>query len=221
MIKAIIFDLDNTLIDFMVMKKQSCEAAINAMIDSGLQIPKEKALKILFKLYDRYGIEDKTIFQKFLKQVLGRIDWKILANGIVAYRRVKSGFLHPYPRVMPTLLTLKQKGIKLAIVSDAPRMRAYTRLAATQLLDFFDVVVTFGDTKKLKPHKRPFVIAVNKLEVLPEDCLMLGDNPTRDIKGAQKLGMKTCLAKYGSLWKSTFKADYEINRFDELLGIIE
>lgn len=220
MLKAIIFDLDNTLIDFMEMKKRSCESAINAMIDSGLTIPKEKALKILFRLYDLYGIEDKTIFQKFLKKILGRVDWKILASGIVAYRRIKAGYLHPYPRVIPTLIQLKEQGMRLAIVSDAPRMRAYTRLAATQLLDFFDVIVTLGDTKKLKPHKQPFLIALHKLNVQPQECLMLGDNPTRDIKGAQKLGMKTCLAKYGSLWKSTFKADYEIKQFDELLRIL-
>ena len=43
MIKTIIFDLDNTLIDFMRMKRISCEAAMDAMIKSGLKIDKEKA----------------------------------------------------------------------------------------------------------------------------------------------------------------------------------
>ena len=45
MIQAVIFDLDNTLLDFMRMKKQSCEAAISAMIDAGLDMKKEKALE--------------------------------------------------------------------------------------------------------------------------------------------------------------------------------
>ncbi|MCX8193742.1 MAG: hypothetical protein N3G19_00010 [Candidatus Pacearchaeota archaeon] len=41
--KAILFDLDNTLIDFMTMKHKCCEAAIDAMIAAGLKIKKEKA----------------------------------------------------------------------------------------------------------------------------------------------------------------------------------
>ena len=51
MIKGIIFDLDNTLIDFLRMKRISCEAAVNSMIDAGLPIKKDKALKQIFKLY--------------------------------------------------------------------------------------------------------------------------------------------------------------------------
>ena len=54
MIKAVIFDLDNTLIDFMRMKKLSCDAAISAMIDAGWNVKKDKAMKELFALYDKY-----------------------------------------------------------------------------------------------------------------------------------------------------------------------
>ena len=67
MIKAVIFDLDNTLIDFMTMKKLSCDAAVSAMIGAGLNVNKSKAMKELFNLYDKYGLEEKTIFQKLLK----------------------------------------------------------------------------------------------------------------------------------------------------------
>ena len=42
MLKSVIFDLDNTLIDFMKMKKLACEAAIDAMIDAGLEADKKK-----------------------------------------------------------------------------------------------------------------------------------------------------------------------------------
>ena len=51
MIKAILFDLDNTLIDFMRMKEKSCESAIDAMILAGLKTNKKKATEELFKLY--------------------------------------------------------------------------------------------------------------------------------------------------------------------------
>ena len=42
-IRAVLFDLDNTLIDFMTMKRKSCEAAVDAMISAGLRMPKRRA----------------------------------------------------------------------------------------------------------------------------------------------------------------------------------
>jgi len=221
MIKVVILDLDNTLVDFMKLKHVSCEAAVSAMIDAGLDMSKQKALKILFELYDKYGIEYKQIFQKFLTKTNGRVDWKILSSGIVAYRRVKNGFIETYPGVKPTLMQLKSRGIKLGILTDAPKMNAYIRLAALQILDFFDEVLTFDDTKKYKPHKKPFLMMLKRFDVKPEEALMVGDWPARDIKGAGKVGLKTCFAKYGGIFREkTHLADYEISKFRELLDIV-
>ena len=221
MIKSIIFDLDNTLIDFMTMKKMSCDAAMTAMIGAGLNVDKQKGMKILFQLYTEYGMEEKTIFQKFLTKVAKKIDYEILASGIVAYRRVRSGFLEPYPNVSKVLFEMKRKGIKLAIVSDAPRLKAWIRLVAMKINYLFDVVVTFDDTKEFKPSTKPFKVAFKKLSVKPHECLMVGDRPERDIKGAKQLGMATCFAKYGNPSASASGADYEINDIKELLEIVE
>jgi len=221
MIKAVIFDLDNTLIDFMTMKKISCDAAISAMIGAGLNADKKNATEELFKLYDKYGLEEKTIFQKFLKKITKNIDYEILASGIVAYRRVRTGFLEPYPHVASVLFELKQRGIKLAIVSDAPRLKAWIRLVSMKINHLFDVVVTFEDTKKLKPSSIPFKLAFKKLNLKAHECLMVGDRPERDIKGAKKLGMVTCFARYGNPNAKVSEADYEINDIKELLEIVE
>ena len=220
MIKAVIFDLDNTLIDFLKMKKHSCSAAIDAMIGAGLKVEHDKAIKLLFGLYDKYGLEEKTIFQKFLKKLTGKVNYKILANGIVAYRKVRTGFLEPYPNVDYVLLKLKSKGIKLGIVTDAPQLKAWVRLASMKLSNYFDVVVAFEDTKKLKPSKLPFEAALRKLELDPAECLMVGDWPERDIKGAKRLGMITCFARYGNPKIKKSYADYEINDIRMILKII-
>jgi len=221
MIKAVIFDLDNTLIDFMKMKKLSCEAAVNSMIDAGLKIEKEKGMGLLFDLYDKYGLEDPKIFQKFLKKITGKVDYRVLANGIVAYRKVRGGFLEPYPHTSYVLLKLKGKGLKLAIVSDAPKLKAWIRLAYMKIADFFDVVVAFEDTMQRKPSKLPFEAALKNLRLKPEECLMVGDWPERDIEGAKKIGMKTCFARYGSSRKiKDSGADYIIDDIKELLQII-
>ncbi len=197
MIRAIIFDLDNTLIDFMKMKRISCEQAIDAMIDAGLSIPKKKALEILYKIYEKKGIEDPRIFQKFLKRITGKIDYRKLAYAITAYRQARTGFLHPYPGTKRTLLKLKEKGLKLAIVSDAPKFKAWLRLVAMKIDDFFDVVVALEDTGRAKPSRMPFRAALKQLKLKPSQCLMVGDRPNIDLKGARQLGMKTCFARYG------------------------
>jgi putative hydrolase of the HAD superfamily len=220
-IKAVIFDLDNTLIDFMHMKKVACSEAIDAMIDAGLEILKEKALSILYSLYSEKGLEDPFIFQKFLKKVVGKVDYRKLAYAIVAYRNARSHLLHPYPKTKMTLIQLKEKGLKLGIVSDAPKLKAWIRLAAMRIDDFFDAVVGLEDTGKEKPSKLPFEAALNKLGVSASECLMVGDRPDRDIQGAKSLGMKTCFAKYGYVGKKVkVKSDFVIKKIDELVEIV-
>ena len=60
MIRAVIFDLDNTLIDFMAMKRLAIEGAINAMIDAGLKLTREEIQVRIDTIYKERGIE----FQK-------------------------------------------------------------------------------------------------------------------------------------------------------------
>jgi putative hydrolase of the HAD superfamily len=217
MIKAIIFDLDNTLIDFMKMKRLSCEAAIDAMISVGLKINKERGLKIMFQLYSQYGFEYQRIFQVFLKKVLGKLDYAIMASGMVAYRRVKEGLLYPYPNVIPTLNKLRKK-YKLAILSDAPKIQAWIRLAAMGIQDKFDIVVTFDETKSKKPSLKPFTYLIKKIRLKPQECVMVGDSLKRDIAPAKSLGFKTVFAKYGEDKEKTgVKPDYIMNNIKDLL----
>ena len=220
-VKAIIFDLDNTLIDFTRMKKEATEAAIEAMIDAGLKIEKKKALRMINRLYEKYGIEYQKVFDKLLWKIVGKVDKKILAAGVVAYRRVKEGYVEPYPNVIPTLIELIRRGYKLGIISDAPAFQAWSRLAGMKLMHFFDFVIAFEETKRRKPNQLPFKLAVKKLKLKPNEIMMVGDDPRRDIAGAKKIGMVTVLAKYGQVFKARVKPDFEINDISELLKILD
>jgi len=231
MIKAIIFDLDNTLIDFITIKKNSVSAAVNAMRAAGLKLSQQRAEKIMYSLYDRYGIEYGKIFQKFLSKIKGKIDYKILAAGVVAYRKIQTGILEPYPKVIPLLVKLKEKGLKLAVVSDAPRLKAWIRLTELGIGDFFDTVVAYGDVREKKPSAVIFRKAISKLGVKPSETLMVGDSLEKDIIGAKKIGMKTCFARYGlqtdrigdyKRYKTKIRAraDFTIDKLEELAKII-
>ncbi|HLC74897.1 MAG TPA: HAD-IA family hydrolase [Candidatus Nanoarchaeia archaeon] len=223
MFTAILFDLDNTLIDFMTMKRASSEAAITAMLANGIEIEKEKATKILFELYDEFGWEYNLIFQRFLERVQKDVDYKTLAAAIISYRKAQQAFMEPYPKVIPTLLEIKKRGIKLAIVTDAPQLKAWMRLTELKLQDFFDVVVAFGQVPETKPSKLPFQKALDLLKEKPENVLMVGDMPHKDIAGAKAVGIKTCFAKYGCTLHPLPKtnADYEIDAIEEIIDIIK
>ena len=217
-----VFDVDNTLVDFIKWKNAAVDSAIMAMIDAGLDLTPDQAHKHIFQIYDKKGIEYQEVFDEFLTDVLGYIDYRILAAGIVAYRRAREGSLVAYPHVSLALLRLFRMGLKLAVVSDAPRMQVWMRLVQLGVDNFFDVVVTFDDTQKRKPEPEPFQKALELLDVKPEEAIMVGDWAERDIVGAKEIGMYTVFARYGDTFGTQHSgADVEIADVLQLIPIVE
>jgi len=91
-----------------------------------LKLNKKNAGKQLFDFYMKHGIDSDDAFVKFVEKIHGKIDYKILAAGVNAYDASK--VVKPYPNVKKTLKKLKKKGLKLGVVTDAPRLKAYQRL---------------------------------------------------------------------------------------------
>lgn len=195
MIKAVLFDLDQTLIDLVKMKTEACKAAIKAMIKSGLNIDERTGYKKLMKIYFRVGIDSNIAFMKFLEEETGKADEKILQVGIDAYLKTKPSFLKPYPYVLEILEYLKSLDLKLGIVTDAPKIKAVQRLESMKIIHFFDLIITFDDTGEKKPSDRPFRLAMEKLNLYPEEILFIGDSFMRDIIPAKKLGMMSLRIK--------------------------
>ena len=221
MIRAVIFDLDNTLVDFMAMKRLSIEAAINAMIDAGLKLKREEIQQRIDTIYKERGIEFQNVFDELLYDEFQKVDYKILSAGVIAYRRAREAALVPYPHVYKTLVELVKMGLKLGVVSDAPAKEAWLRLTYLNLHHIFDHIVTFEDTGKRKPDSAPFKKILSLLHVHPSEALMVGDWAERDMVGAAKVGMKTVFARYGDTFETVeSNADYEANDVSELIEII-
>jgi putative hydrolase of the HAD superfamily len=222
MIKAIIFDLDNTLLDFMKMKQFAVKAAITAMNEAGLNIDEDQAYEDIFELYKTKGWENQQVFNDFLMQNFGKVSNKILAAGIVSYRRAREATLVVYPNVNKTLIELIKMGIKLAVVSDAPSREAWMRLYYLNLHHVFDPVLTYDDSGAHKPSPKPFEMALNILDVNSDEALMIGDWPDRDVVGASQIGMKTIFARYGDTFGTVDSgADWDVDDIYEVVNIIK
>lgn len=222
MIKAVIFDLDNTLVDFMRMKRQAISAATTAMIDAGLGLTTDEAEARISAIYKERGIEFQSVFDQLLYDVFQKVNYKILSAGVIAYRRAREAALVPYPHVNMTLVALLKRGIRLAVVSDAPSREAWLRLCYLNFHHIFDCVVTFEDTGERKPSPAPFLRALQELDVKPGETLMVGDWAERDMVGAAQVGITTVFARYGDTFGTIEShAKYELNDVSELLDVID
>lgn len=241
-IKGVIFDIDGTLIDYIGMKRTASNHAAMAMVDVGLKMSVPDASRELFRTYMNIGIDSDIWLGEFLKKYHGTADEAMIIAGKIAYQKARETFMEPYPRVVPVLLSMIRKGLKLAVLTDAPKLKALKRLHTMKLYHFFDVIVTMDDTGFAKPDARAFNKVLSLMNLKAEEVLMVGDVPERDIIGAKSLGMKTAFARYGALdAKRIFVhesinsahggltadrtvdgsgADYEINDVSELMQVM-
>jgi len=196
-IEAVIFDLDNTLTDFMLAKETSIRAAAEAMVDAGLPLGAAEATERIFAIYKDRGIEHQRVFNLFLTETMGGVEDRILAAAVVAYRRARDGSLVLYPHAKLVLNRLLKDGYKLAVVSDAPRFEAWLRLVYLGLQHTFDLVLTYDDTGHRKPAPEPFRMALAGLDVEPGRAVVIGDWKERDIVGGRAAGLHTIYARYG------------------------
>lgn len=228
-IDAVIFDLDNTLTDFMRAKENSIQAAVYAMIDAGLPLGLQEATDQIFAIYKDKGIEHQRVFNFFLEQTIGRVDDRVLAAAVVAYRRARNSSLVLYPHAQLVLNRLLKDGYKLAVVSDAPRFEAWLRLVSLGLQHAFDIVLTHDDTGAHKPDPRPFQLALQQLDVQADRAVVIGDWRERDILGGKNAGIHTVYARYGDQYSKyadklegdQTDPDYVVDDLLQLLDVLD
>ena len=199
-LKAIIFDLDDTLYserDFVL----SGFKAVAAWSSLNLGISEEKGYAILFDLYHT-GIRHNT-FDRWL--TINDINRPEIVPELLDIYRQHLPKISPFPELIDLLQALSPS-YKIGLVSDGYLEVQQKKWSALGLDNFFDAVV-FSDSlgrENWKPSTAPFKLVLEKLNIVPALSVYIGDNPRKDFFGARQLGMYTIQVKrteseYGNL----------------------
>jgi len=213
-IETVVCDMDNTLFDLVGAKLEACRCVVDYL---GAGDPEALFLQFLNGVY---GFEDHRNIRDYL-EALGVYQPRTFEVCCHTYEGVKLDLVEPYPGVEETLRCLQDAGIRLAVATDAESVQADRRLRKTGLIDFFEVVVTPEVSGRRKPEPDSLLYALRRLDAAPEEAMMVGDSPRRDIAPGRQLGMVTAFAAYGD-WRrnraADVAADIVLAEFSEILG---
>lgn len=179
-IKGVIFDLDDTLYS----EKEYIKSGYKAVSDY-------LGGKYEDKLWNFFEARKPAIDE--LLRDLGREGEK--AEVLKVYRSHKPD-IHPYPGVAAMIAKLKEKGIKVGIITDGRPEGQRNKLEALSL-DVDDIIITdeIGGIQFRKPCDIAFRILLTRWRFNPADVIYVGDNLTKDFQAPQQLGMKSIYFK--------------------------
>ena len=176
--KAVIFDLDGTLIDSF---ETAYRAFAQILKDFGVRPPSRSEYR---KLYwgrfagDNYrkalGISGEDLEELLKRHVKKSVEF--------------SELLRPNPYAKKLLTRLRSQGIKLALVTSTLRKITISHLKRMGLRKYFDVVICGDDLTKRKPDPEPILEACRRLRVKPSDCIYVGDLEV-DEEAARRAGI--------------------------------
>lgn len=215
--KAIIFDLDNTLYNveqyYLGAFKEIAE-----YLSKKYNFSKQEIYKRLVNLW-----RGKTSMYSHLFDDL--LDFFELGNelgNVIKIFNNYDGELKPYPDVIQTLKESKKRNYKLGILTDGNVERQKRKIKSLGIIQFFDIIIFTKEINNPKPSEIPFQEAINKLKITPQKSFYVGDNPLIDFEGAKKVGMKTVRVLKGE-FKNIPKNEfvyYEIKEFKGLLEVV-
>lgn len=193
MIKAVFFDIDDTLYDTSGFAKLARKAALNVMIDAGLPLESKEAYLLLREIIDEYGSNYDKHFNVLTKRVFGEEKPLLIALGMITYHNVKFALLRLFPQTTKTLIYLKEKGYHLGAISNGITIKQWEKLIRLDLHHFFDHVVTSEAAGVQKPDTLIFELALQKMGFRAEKSVMVGNKFSEDIMGALNSGMSAIL----------------------------
>jgi 2-haloalkanoic acid dehalogenase type II len=200
-IRAIFFDLDDTLVDDTISTEECAEAVAREVAGGRGLAPADLAKAYLDAAIAFWeGLEPgasgprevgirRTMWRTALKSL--HVDDDPLATKLAErYDAIRAERVEYYPDAVPVLTSLHGR-YRLAIITNGFSETHKARIAPLQLGRFFDHVVMAGDLDMVKPDPAIFRYAMALLDVPPDESVMVGDRFNRDVAGAQAAGMRS------------------------------
>lgn len=215
-IKAIIFDLDNTLLD-RTRTFRSFTSSFISHYFSHLDVT-QPLFDLIIEL-DQDGYKDK---EELFTELLELSDWQEkpqLSDLIAFYSReyVKSAVLMDDAREVVQHVRTKYK---VGVITNGKSLIQYGKIDQLGIRHDFDLIIVSEEVGIKKPDRRIFEMACEKLELKPEQCLYIGDHPVNDIEGAASAGMETIWMRVNQPWKDGIKAQ-PLHQIEKLRALFE
>lgn len=218
MVKAILFDLDNTLIDRTGAAYDIyCDIVSDCLPHFDKHSAEYEGAVQRLMIWDEYGtIEKAHVFSRFCKAYdlddsLGAVLSNRWADEFGEYARA-------FEKSEETLKYLRSKYRLGLLTNGYPHMQR-KKLEKSGLEKYFEAVIVSGEHGMHKPDVRIFQFACEKLNLKPEEIIFVGDTFAADILGALRCGMKPIWIHSDSLMKTN--ADVvKINRIEELSDLL-
>ncbi len=195
MIKAIIFDIDDTLINHTLAIKQGCKDFYDKFIaEKGITLSEFQEIwkEEHDKYVEQYLKKDVTFQEQRilrLKGVFSRFGENISSAEAKEYfNYYLTAYENNWSLFSDVCLDLLNKYL-LGIISDGDSGQQRQKLKDKSIIDYFDTVVISGDLGISKPDKRIFKKCLNDLDINSYEALYIGDNYKKDFIGAINSGL--------------------------------
>jgi phosphoglycolate phosphatase len=214
-LKAVLFDLDGTLVDSARDLREAVNVLLveegrrNLSLDEVKSMIGDGAAKLVERAVLATGGEGPGLPG-------------LVTRFLDIYEAHATGYTQAYPGARETLEGLKRAGLRMAVVTNKPHEPTLAILTALSLDGFFDAVVGGDTLPERKPHPAPILRALALLGTEPSEALMVGDN-YHDVQAARAAGVKAFAVTYGYSHKphGELGADRLIDALPELLALTE
>ena len=235
-LKAIFFDIDDTLYSTTAFAARARRNSVNAMIKAGLQLPHAVVLKELEEVINEFSSNYEHHFDKLLLRVPRRCyeginSAVLIAAAVVAYHETKFRELTPFSDVPRVLKWLATTDLVRGIITAGLEVKQAEKLIRLDLYKYFTPSAIFiSDQIGIsKPNPKLYQRACSELNIAPAEAMYVGDNPLSDIDPPNKIGMITVLntppdkhrgGKYQLIHGRT-KPRHIIHNFHQLINLLK
>jgi len=222
-IKAVIFDLDDTLYDCSgSLIDASRSRAAKALVEAGLPCTEEEVYQLQKELTEKYG-PYYHVFNEIVNKY--NADSKLVTIAYKAYNSSEVSEIKPFPYVIPTLKELKEKGHKLFLLTVGVHERQEKKINILGLKPYFDEIV-ISDQEIGLPLEDCMRDLVGRHDINFGEAVMVGDRVREELRIAKSLGMTTIQMLHGRFKNEPAvndcdKPDYKIKRIFQITTILQ